>query len=57
MIYKQNVYLHNYIVEARFKAGSGCLGDRVLEGGKGNPQGQFGSDISQRVTGCLGGKS
>ena len=54
LIIYHNVYLHNDVVQAWLKAGSGCLGNRVLEVRKGNPQSQFGGDVSQWVACCLG---
>ena len=49
-------YLHHHIIQTRLKASCRCLGNRVLEGGKGERESQLGCNIGKGVAGRLGGK-
>ena len=49
-------YLHNHIVQTWLEASCCCLGNRVLEGGKGEGEGQFVCNIGKGVASHLGGK-
>jgi hypothetical protein len=45
-----------YVVEARFEAGGGHLGNGITEGGEVDTESKLGGYESERVAGCLGNK-
>ena len=49
-------HLHDDVVECRFKVCRGCLGDLVLQFIEGKAEGQFRSDLGDRIPGGLGGE-
>ncbi len=49
-------HFHDHIVKRRLKIGTGCLRDLVFQFIKGVADGQFGSDLRDRVSGCLARK-
>ena len=49
-------YLHHHIIQTWLKASCCCLGNRVLEGGKGEGESQLGCNVGKGVAGRLGGK-
>ena len=49
-------YFHHHIIQTWLKTSCCCLGNRVLEGGKGERESQLGCNIGEGVAGRLGGK-